>query len=173
MDIMRSSDLCSSMVISRTISALIIFMTTGCRPYGTDNVQPTLAPTINNQFETSNSEFRGSGKTQQPANFTAYDQIGRGQITEVITLEINGVPLKEIKVTQDHPEIEVIGNVPAEGQFDYRVSGVLVRAEGEKRQTLRLLGAGKIVIRQGSRLALSLLESSPTHGIVVLFALHD
>ena len=170
---MGSSDLRGSISISRALSVFFILVIAGCGPFSPGDVQPNLIPLIVDRVETANSEFKTSGRTQQSVNFTVLDRIGGSQISEFIALEVNGVPLQEIRVSKDHPESEVTGTVPLEGRFEYRVSGVLVRVEGDTRQTLRLVGAGTVVIRQGSRLAVSLPESGPTHGIVVLFALNN
>jgi hypothetical protein len=152
------------------LSALAIFLMEACTRSAPESVQ-SAASASPAPADPANAGLRVSRGAQLPIHFTVRDGIGNDQISEVITVYVAGVALPTIYVSQEQSESVVPGTVPAEGQYEYRVSGVLTRVADNTHQTLRLVGAGTVVIRRGSRLSLSLPESSPTHGIVALTAL--
>jgi hypothetical protein len=99
--------------------------------------------TKENSKETSTEDSRSSS----PIHFTIRDRLGDGQVSEQVTVLINGRVVGTLTVDQYHPTSTITVTVPREGQYSYTVEATAVfEVNGE---LLRYMGAGQGMIDVG------------------------
>jgi hypothetical protein len=104
-----------------------------------------------------------------PVHFTVRDQLGETQISEKVTVIVDGRRVGDLTVNADYPESEIEISVDEAGRHDYTVdvSSVEANVDGspvERRGT----GQGSIVVEPGAGYSVSLSESGDTRNVTLV-----
>jgi hypothetical protein len=88
--------------------------------------------------------FGVEATSSQPLNFTIHDELGDGQVSEQVTILINGRRVGAISVNEHFPTSEISVTVPREGRYSYATEAAAVfRSEGNE---LEVFGTGQGMI---------------------------
>lgn len=99
---------------------------------------------------------RGTTRTQRnPLLLHVHNRLGRDQLSEQLTLIIEGKPVADIAVDGSRPAVAVTVPLPRPGLLHYRLEGV-----AEQDGTTRLVGEGCIRVRDGARFAVRRKDGS-------------
>jgi len=91
----------------------------------------------------------------EPVDFTLTDQLGDGELSEQITVLVDGRNVGNLTVNQDYPNSRLMVTVPKPGQHSYTVEAVAVfNVQGTAVQYAGA-GQGMINVRQGKTYFLS------------------
>ncbi|MDO9453565.1 MAG: hypothetical protein Q7J29_11990 [Stagnimonas sp.] len=113
-------------------------------------------PTRADSPRTAKSASRVSTRTQRnPLLLHVHNRLGRDQLSEQLTLIIEGRPVADIAVDGSRPAVAVTVPLPRPGLLHYRLEGV-----SEQDGTTQLVGEGCIRVRDGARFAVRRKDGS-------------
>jgi hypothetical protein len=93
----------------------------------------------------------GMGQTTStPIDFTVRDELGQDQITEQITVHIDGRMVGTLTVDAVHPDATVTVTVPKPGQYDYSLDSRSTFDLDSGPTEISGHGAGTINVREGA-----------------------
>ena len=99
---------------------------------------------------------RATSRTRRnPLLLHVHNRLGRDQLSEQLTLIIEGKPVADIAVDGSNPAVAVTVPLPRPGLLHYRLEGV-----SEQDGTTRLVGEGCIRVRDGARFAVRRKDGS-------------
>jgi hypothetical protein len=131
--------------IARVVSgiAAVIFLLIG---FGATSVADTgpAAPPATTSVE------NGGQTTSTPIDFTVRDELGDGQLTEQITVNIDGRMVGTLTVDAVHPDATVTVTVPKPGQYDYSLDSRSTFDLDSGPTEIPGHGAGTINVREGA-----------------------
>ena len=110
-------------------------------------IQSEVPKVVNNQTKSSTN----------PVSFTIYDQLGYKQISEQITVIINGKVVGTLTVNQHYPTSAITVTVPQEGQYSFTAKAKsVVNIRGKLTE---VTGAGQGMINVTSGKVFSIADS--------------
>jgi hypothetical protein len=123
-------------------AAGLVFICVGMGSSGGENAQPRG----NNPPQVS--------PTDTPVDFVLTDQLGQGQVSEQVTVLVDGRTVGDLTVNQDYPDSRMRVTVPNPGQHSYTAEATAVfNAEGNLIQYTGV-GQGMIDVEPGKTYSL-------------------
>ncbi len=90
-----------------------------------------------------------SPETASAVEFTISDSLGEGQISEQVSVLIDGKFIGQLTVTQDFPESVLRVTVPRAGTYSYTVEAIATFVVNSSYITIKGAGQGNIAVEQG------------------------
>ncbi len=113
-------------------------------------------PMRTDSSRTTQSAPRAATRTQRnPLLLHVHNRLGSDQLSEQLTLIIEGKPVADIAVDGSRPAVAVTVPLPRPGLLHYRLEGT-----SEQDGTTRLMGEGCIRVRDGARFAVRRKDGS-------------
>lgn len=137
----------------------LVFISLGLGLYG-DNAQSAQEDQANPQPSPSFSSI----------HFTILDQLGEGQVSEQITVLINGRNVGTLTVDEYHPNATMSVTVPRPGQYSYTVEATAVFNVGGELIRYPGVGQGMIEVETGKIFQLAGSFSGNTWLITIMEA---
>jgi hypothetical protein len=134
--------------IARLVSGItgVIFLLVGIGATTLADPRPAEA--------TPTTSVESTGQTTStPIDFTVRDELGPDQITEQITVHIDGRMVGTLTVDAVHPDATVTVTVPKPGQYDYSLDSRSTFDLDSGPTEISGHGAGTINVREGASLS--------------------
>ncbi len=91
---------------------------------------------------TRDSEAQPATAVEKPVTFSVVDQLGEGQVSEQVTLLINGRSVGQLTVNEDYPESQLSVTVPRAGDYSYTIEARAVFRDSQG-DTVEYSGVGQ------------------------------
>ncbi|MGH3697388.1 MAG: hypothetical protein ACRDRX_25965 [Pseudonocardiaceae bacterium] len=105
--------------------------------------QPAVADSLRGSSSSS-----GSTEIQPAAaTFTIFDQLGDGQLSEQVTVLLDGRRVGHLTISADFPYSEMTVTVPRPGQYSFTVEATAWFVNGETGETFSYIGAGQGMVQ--------------------------
>ena len=147
--------------LSRMLAAIAgsIFILLGI---GLGNTEARPNQNASGDAEVHAAQSSISSPTTQPVEFTIYDQLGEGEVTEQVTVLIDGKVKGQLTVDKSNPQSMLAVTVPGSGRYSYTIeSRSVVEAQGTLYQYPGA-GQGMITVENGKRFDLVATPSGNT-----------
>ncbi|HLJ26859.1 MAG TPA: hypothetical protein VKY85_09130 [Candidatus Angelobacter sp.] len=94
----------------------------------------------------------GADRRARPVEFTIYDQLGEGQVTEQVTVLIDGELKGQLTVDRRNPQSMLTVTVPHRGRYSYTIESRtrVVDADGNRKEYPGA-GQGMVAVDAGKR----------------------
>lgn len=102
------------------------------------------------------------GSPLSPVEFTIYDHLAKGQVTEQATVLIDGRIKGQLTVDVHNPESMLVITVPASGRYSYTVESKTVVQEAGGLYEYQGAGQGMINVQDGKKFEMTLTPSGNT-----------
>jgi hypothetical protein len=143
-------------ITATVIAGVVVAVLTGTDPSGVpgpSTIGPTAPPASVGSGSGSGSDVNAD--TDDPVDFALTDQLGPGQISERITVVVNGRMVGTLTVDAIHTSAELVVTVPESGTYSYELQGsIVVQDDLGNAYQLTGTGTGTIDVVQGRRFTL-------------------
>jgi hypothetical protein len=89
-----------------------------------------------------------------PVEFTLIDDLGQGEVSEQVSILIDGKDVGNLTVSQDYPHCKIMVTVPHSGQHSYTVEATTIFSDAQGRFRYNGAGQGMIDVQRGKTYSL-------------------